>query len=426
MTERTTRRDFLRTGAAAAGASLLARPALSAPAAGGRVVVVGGGFAGATCARTLKKLDPRLTVTLVEASPTYTACPFSNAVLGGLREIGAQQFTYDKVSASGVVLNIAPATAVDAGARAVSLSNGARLNYDRLVLAPGIDIRWDGLPGYTEAAAERMPHAWKAGEQTTLLRRQLEAMEDGGVVVIAAPANPFRCPPGPYERASLIAYYLKTKKPKSKVLILDAKDAFSKQGLFTNAWKELYPNHVEWVSLSKGGKVTSVEPATNTVITEFDRHKAAVANIVPPQKAGRIAEVAGVADRTGWCPIDPVTFESKLVPGIHVIGDACIAGAMPKSGFSANSQAKVAAAAIAKLLAGQTPEEPRLLNTCYSVAAPDYGFSVAGVYKPINGQLMDVPGAGGVSPANAPASARAAEAVFANGWFKTITSEVFG
>jgi sulfide dehydrogenase [flavocytochrome c] flavoprotein chain len=418
------RRQFLKATALTSFA-LLPMPAIAQGGAG-RVVVVGGGFAGASCARALKKLDPRVSVTLVEQSRTFTACPFSNEVIAGLRELREQQFDYAKFAGDGVTMAFDTATAVDAQARAVTLANGTQLPYDRLVLAPGIDLRWDGLPGYTEAAAERMPHAWKAGEQTTLLRRQLEAMEDGGLVVISAPANPFRCPPGPYERASLIAYYLKAKKPKSKVMILDAKDAFSKQGLFIAAWKELYPNHLEWVALSKGGKVTSVEPATNTVVTEFGSHKAAVANIVPPQKAGRIAEVAGVADRTGWCPIDPVTFESRLVPTIHVIGDACIAGAMPKSGFAANSEAKAAAAAIAKLLAGEKPEEPRLLNTCYSVAAPDYGFSVAGVYKPINGQLMDIPGSGGVSPANAPAAARAQEAVLANAWFKTITAEAFG
>src|SRR5436190_9927134 len=251
-------------------------------------------------------------------------------------------------------------------------------------------------------------------------------MDAGGIVVISAPANPFRCPPGPYERASLIAYYLKTKKPRSKLIVLDAKDSFSKQKLFQQAWQQLYPGLIEWVSLSSGGKVTAVDPAAMTVTTDFQTYKPAVANVIPPQQAGRIAQAAGVADRTGWCPIDPVTFESKLVPNIHVIGDACIAGAMPKSGFAANSEAKVCAAALAKLLQGQMPEEPRLLNTCYSVAAPDYGFSVAGVYKPTNGQLMDVPGSGGVSPAKAPASARAQEAAFANGWFKTLTSEVFG
>jgi len=222
-------------------------------------------------------------------------------------------------------------------ARAVIVATGARLNYDRLVLAPGIDIRWDALPGYTEAAAEVMPHAWKAGEQTLLLRRQLEAMDDGGTVVISAPANPFRYPPGPYERASLIAYYLKTRKPRSKLIILDAKDVFSKQRLFLNAWKELYPDLLEWVPLSKGGAVTEVDPETKTFVTDFDKHQASVGNVIPPQKAGRIAAVAGVADRTGWCPIDPTTFESKLVPNIHVLGDAAIAGAMPKSAFAAIS-----------------------------------------------------------------------------------------
>ena len=419
---RFSRRDFVK--AAAAASALLPMPAIAQGAAG-RVVVVGGGFAGASAARALKKLDSRLSVTLVEENETFTACPFSNLVITGMRDLKEQQFGYDKVAASGVTMARSTATAVDPQAKSVTLGNGNRLNYDRLVLAPGIDIRWDGLPGYTEAAANMMPHAWKAGEQTLLLRRQLESMEDGGLVVISAPANPFRCPPGPYERASLIAYFLKTKKPKSKLILLDAKDAFSKQRLFQNAWKELYPN-LEWVSLSSGGKVTSVEPASKTVVTDFSRHQAAVANIIPPQKAGRIAELAQVTDRSGWCPVDAMTFESKQQQNIHVIGDAAIMGAMPKSAFSANAQAKVCAAAVARLLAGQKPDEPRLINTCYSVVAPNYGFTVAGVYRPKDGVLVDVEGAGGVSPIDAPAAARAAEASYADGWFKTITTEVFG
>ena len=419
---RISRRDFIKT--AAASAALFPMPAV-AQGAGGRAVVVGGGFAGASCARALKKLDPRITVTLVEASQTFTACPFSNNVIAGLRDLKEQQFGYDKVAAGGVVMTFASATAVDPQNRAVALASGTRLPYDRLVLAPGIDIRWDALTGYNEAAANVMPHAWRAGEQTLLLRRQLESMEDGGLVVISAPANPFRCPPGPYERASLIAYYLKTKKPKSKLIVLDAKDAFSKQRLFQNAWKELYPN-LEWVSLSAGGKVTSVEPASKTVVTDFARHQAAVANIIPPQKAARIAELAQVTDRTGWCPVDAMTFESKQQPNIHVIGDAAIMGGMPKSAFSANAQAKVCAAAVARLIAGQKPDDPRLINTCYSLVAPDYGISVAGVYQPKDGVLTDVPGAGGISPLDAPKSAREAEASYANGWFKTITAEVFG
>ena len=199
-------------------------------------------------------------------------------------------------------------------------------------------------------------------------------MEDGGLVVMSAPANPFRCPPGPYERASLIAYWLKIWKPKSKLLILDAKDAFSKQRLFQNAWAQLYPGLIEWVSLSQGGKVTSVDPSTLTFVTDFDRHKAAVGNVIPPQKAGAIAAQAGVADRTGWCPVEPVAFESTLQPGIHVLGDAAIMGGMPKSAFAANAQAKVCAAAIVELLGGRASRSIRsLINTCYSLVAPDYG-----------------------------------------------------
>src|SRR2546430_13366026 len=263
---RTSRREFLKT--VTAGAALLPLPAI-AQGAGARVVVVGGGFGGATCARFIKRIDPRINVTLVEANRTFIACPFSNTVIAGLRDLAAQQFGYDKLATDQVAVQFSPATGIDPQRRTVTLGNGTEHAYDRLVLSPGIDIRWNALPGYTETAAERMPHAWRAGEQTLVLRRQLEAMEDGGTVVISAPANPFRCPPGPYERASLIAYYLKTKKPKSKLIILDAKDAFSKQRLFQNAWKELYPDHLEWVSLSQGGKVNSVDAATNTLVTDF-------------------------------------------------------------------------------------------------------------------------------------------------------------
>ena len=422
--QRSSRRDFLKA-MAGFSAALFPLPAIAQGGAG-RVVIVGGGFAGATCARALKKLDPRFSVTLVEATQTFTACPFSNNVIAGLRDLKEQQFGYEKLAVEGVELAFTVASGIDPQGRAVTLTNGARMPYDRLVLAPGVDMRWDAIPGYNEAAADRMPHAWKAGAQTLLLRRQLEAMDDGGLVMISAPPNPFRCPPGPYERASLIAHYLKTKKPKSKLIILDAKDAFSKQRLFQNAWKELYPDLLEWVPLSAGGKVTAVELESNTFITDFSRHKAAVANVIPPQKAGRIVELAGVTDRTGWCPVDPVTFESKQQPNIHIIGDAAIMGGMPKSAFSANAQAKVCAAAIAALLRGQPPAEPRLINTCYSLVAPDYGISIAGVYRPKDGQLADVEGAGGVSVLDAPRATRALEADFANGWFNTITAEVFG
>jgi sulfide dehydrogenase [flavocytochrome c] flavoprotein subunit len=419
---RTTRRRFLRGGAASA--ALLAGPTLAQARA--RIVVLGGGFGGAACARALHRADPRFEVTLVEANSSFTACPFSNSVIAGLRDIAAQRFGYDAIRGEGIAVAQDQATAVDPQARRVTLRGGTALDYDRLVIAPGIAIRWDALPGYDEAAAASMPHAWQAGDQTLLLRSQLEAMPDGGTVVISAPANPFRCPPGPYERASLIAYYLKNTKPRSKLILLDAKDSFSKQRLFQAAWQQLYPELIEWVSLSNGGKVTTVDPRTRTFVTDFATYKADVGNVIPPQRAGRIAEIAGVADTTGWCPIDPLTFESRLQPNIHVIGDAAIAGAMPKSAFSANAQAKVCALAVTALLRSETPSAPKLINTCYSLVAPDYGISIAGVYHLVNGQLADVEGAGGVSPIDAPSDFRALEATYAEAWFRTITAETFG
>jgi NADPH-dependent 2,4-dienoyl-CoA reductase/sulfur reductase-like enzyme len=388
------------------------------------VVAVGGGFAGATCARELRRAG--LEVTLAEPNPTYTACPMSNAVIGGLRELSLQRFGYGALRREGIAVVHQAAVEIDAAGRRVVLGDGTVLGYDRLVLAPGIELRFDALPGYDERAAEWMPHAWQAGPQTQQLRERLEAMDDGGLVVLAVPASPYRCPPGPYERASLIAHYLKTRKPRAKLLVLDAKDSFSKQKLFQAAWRELYPGLLEWVPQSEGGTVISVDPAAGTLATDFETYAASVANVIPPQRAGRIARLAGAADRTGWCPIDPVSFESALLPGVHVIGDAAIAGAMPKSAFAANAQAKVCAAAVVELLQGRTPLPPKLINTCYSLVAPGYGISVAGVYVPVDGLLADVPGAGGTSPLDASPEARAQEALYAEGWFATATQEVFG
>jgi NADPH-dependent 2,4-dienoyl-CoA reductase/sulfur reductase-like enzyme len=259
-----------------------------------------------------------------------------------------------------------------------------------------------------------------------LLRRQLQAMEDGGLVVISAPAGPSRCPPGPYERASLIAHYLKAHKPRSKLIVLDAKDAFPRQQLFLDAWSELYPGLIEWVPLSRGGQVVSVEPATRTLVTDFDRYRAAVANVIAPQRAGRIAGTAGVADRSGWCPIDPVTFESKLQPNIHVIGDAAITGAMPKSAFGAHGEGKTCAAAVAALLGGRAPAPPRLTNACYSLVAPDYGISETGIYRPEGDEFAREPGSDAPGPVDRPGEARALDARLAEATFRTITAEVFG
>jgi NADPH-dependent 2,4-dienoyl-CoA reductase/sulfur reductase-like enzyme len=418
-----TRRDVARGLAASAAAQAFPCPSFAQGAA--RVVLIGGGFGGAGCARALRQADPKLQVTLIEPKTFYFACPFSNEAIAGLREFEAQQFRYDRIAAEGVTVVAQTAVKVDAHARTVGLADGTSLGYDRLVLSPGISLRFDALPGYDEAAATKMPHAWIAGEQTLLLRRQLEAMDDGGTVVIAVPAAPLRCPPAPYERASLIAHYLKTKKPRSKVLILDAKDGFSQQRLFEQAWKELYPDMIERIALSQGGRVTSVEPATNAIVTDFGNYTADVANVIPPQKAGRIAEIAGAADNTGWCPIDPVTFESKLVPNIHVIGDACIAGAIPKSASAANAQAKACAAAVISLLAGKSPEPPRLTGACFNTVAPGYAFSLTGVYAPKDGLFNEVEG-GGTSPLDAPRELRAQEAATALNWFSTITADTFG
>ncbi|MBB4398462.1 NAD(P)/FAD-dependent oxidoreductase [Bradyrhizobium sp. ERR14] len=408
-----------------AAATSFAVPSILRAQSAGRIVVVGGGFGGAACARALKRAQAGLQVTLIEPNKTFTSCPFSNEVIAGLREIDAQQFGYDRLAAEGVTVAAQAATAVDAQKRSVTAADGATFAYDRLVLSPGIDFHLEALPGYDDAASEKMPHAWKAGAQTLLLRRQVEAMADGGTVAIAIPANPSRCPPAPYERASLIAHYLKTNKPRSKVLILDAKDNFSQQRLFERAWKELYGDMIERIALSQGGRVTSVDPATMTIVTEFGNYTPDVANVIPPQRAGRIAEIAGVADHTGWCPIDPVTFESKLVKNIHVIGDACLGGGIPKSASAASGQGKACAAAIVALLAGRAPETPRLTGVCYNTVAPGYGFLLAGNYQPKGDIFAEVEG-GATSPVDAPRELRAREATEAERWFQIITADVFG
>lgn len=408
-----------------ASTASLARPPVSRAQSTGRVVVVGGGFGGAACARALKRAQRDLQVILIDPNAIFTSCPFSNEVIAGLRDIEAQQFGHDKLAAEGVTVINQAVTAIEPQQRSVMTSDGVALPFDRLVLSPGIDFHFEALPGYGDAALEKMPHAWKAGGQTLLLRRQLEGMDDGGTVAVAIPANPSRCPPAPYERASLIAHYLKTRKPRSKVLILDAKDNFSQQRLFEKAWKELYGDMIERIGLSQGGRVTSVDPATKTIVTEFGNYIPDVANVIPPQRAGHIAELAGTTDATGWCPIDPVTFESKLVKNVHVIGDACLGGGIPKSASAASAQGKACAAAIVNLLAGRAPEPPRLTGVCYNTVAPGYGFSLAGNYQPRGDIFAEVEG-GTTSPVDAPRELRAREAAEAERWFQTITADTFG
>jgi sulfide dehydrogenase [flavocytochrome c] flavoprotein subunit len=372
--------------------------------------------------------DPSVEVTLVEPNKDYYTCFMSNEVLAGDRTLDSLRFGYDGLAKQGVKVVHKAATAIDAAGKKVTLDGGEALQFDACVVSPGIELKFEGIAGYSADAAEKMPHAWKAGPQTALLRKQLEAMPDGGLVVIAAPADPFRCPPGPYERASLIAHYLKQAKPKSKILILDAKEKFAKQGLFQEGWKKLYGDMIEWVPASKEGKVTKVDVATNTVFAgELEAaHKAAVANIIPPQSAGKIAIVSGLADDKGWCPVNPATFESTLQKGVYVIGDACTAPPMPKSAYSANSQAKVCASALVAALAGTTAPTPAYTNTCYSIVGADYGISVAGIYKLQDGKLISVEGSGGVSKSDAPAWVRKREVVYAHSWFTNIVKDIFG
>ncbi len=422
---RMSRRKLLQT--TALGAASLSVPAgVAANLSKAHVVIIGGGFAGASCAQTLRTLAPKIQVTLVEPKTTYTACPFSNLVLAGLRPLSAQQFSYTGLSAAGVTVESTYAQDVDAETHSVRLANGKTLRYDRLVMAPGISMDWQAIPGYTEAAAASLPHAWQAGAQTLLLRQQLEAMPDGGVVAISAPSAPYRCPPGPYERASLIASYLKQAKPSSKILILDAKDDFSKKALFMQGWRELYGDMIEWQGASDGASVSRVDAPSKTLFTDFDRVTVDVGNIIAPQKAGAIAQRCGVTNDSGWCPVTPATFESTRLPDIHVIGDAAIANAIPKSAFAANAQAKFCAVQITNLLQGKAPQLTTLINTCYSLVGPEYGISVAGVYQPTQSHWAAVSGAGGVSKLDATPAIRKSEARYAHDWFETFTHQVFG
>ena len=312
------------------------------------------------------------------------------------------------------------------GNKTVTLADGSKLSFDRAVVSPGIDFRFDSMPGYNQAATEKMPHSWQAGPQTALLRKQLEAMPNGGTVLICPPGNPFRCPPGPYERTSLIAHYLKNNKPQSKIIVLDAKEKFSKQGLFMSGWDLHYGDLIEWRAASAGGKISRVDPTNMQVETEFGMEKGHVVNFIPAQQAGKIARDSGLTNSKGWCPVNQVTFESELLPGVHVIGDSCIAGKMPKSGFSANSQGKVAAASIVSLFGGTEPITPSYANTCYSLVTPKHGISVAKVYEISDNKIVGIKGSGGLSPKAENAAVRAQEAIYTQGWYDAITQDMFG
>ncbi len=430
MTNKIDRRKFIKAAGAATAVSALGMPSL-ALGAGKKVVVVGGGTGGATAAKYLRMADPSIEVTLIEQNEHYYTCYMSNEVLSGERKLDSIKHGYDGLKKHGVKVVIDHVSGIDAKAKKVTTKGGKSFDYDRCIVSPGIDFKWEAIEGYDEAMSHKVAHAYKAGPQTKLLHSQLTAMKDGGTVVIAPPPNPFRCPPGPYERASQIAHYLKHNKPKSKIVILDPKPKFSKMGLFVQGWKDLYGygtdnSMIEWHGSAEEAGVVKLDHGKMTVTTQFGEEvKGDVINIIPAQKAGKIAFLAGLTDDKGWCPVNLKTFESTKHKNVHVIGDSSAAKGMPKSGYAANSEAKVCAAAVAAMLSGKEAPTPSYVNTCYSIVGKDYGISVAAVYKlKADGSKIQKM-SGGLTSTKADAATRKAEMKYAYSWYNNITADIF-
>jgi sulfide dehydrogenase [flavocytochrome c] flavoprotein subunit len=425
------RRDFLKA-AMAGGLVLTSGIATRSWGANAKVVVVGGGTGGATVAKYLKLADPSIEVTLIEKNPYYYTCYMSNEVLSGDRTLDSLKFDYEGLKKRGINVVIAEVTGIDASTRQVKTTAG-NFSYDRCVVSPGIDYRYDTIAGYSADIAENtIPHAWKAGTQTTLLRSQLEAMPNGGTFVMVAPPNPYRCPPAPYERASQVARYFKQYKPNSKVLILDPKLTFTKQPLFEEAWMKLYGygtnnSLIEWVS-GADKTITTLNASQKQVITAGKQTvTASVLNIIPAQKAGALAFTAGLTDSSGWCPVQLESFESTLKPNIHVIGDACTAAPLPKSGFAANSEAKACALAITALLNGRAVGRTSFNNGCYSVVGEGYAISIVAVYR-LSGDRLSIeaiPDSGGMSPLASSDEDHLMDAQYAYSWYNNFTRDVF-
>lgn len=428
MSNKVSRRKFIQTVGAVSAVSAVGFPGL---VLGGskKVVVVGGGTGGATCAKYIKMADPSVDVTLIEANKDYYTCYLSNEVLGGVRDINSIKFGYTGLGKRGVNVVNDIVTGIDTKGKKVTTKGGKSFAYDRCVVAPGIDFKWDTIEGYDAKVAEKIPHAWKAGSQTVALRKQLEAMKDGGTVVIAPPPNPFRCPPGPYERASQIAMYLQAKKPKSKILILDPKPKFSKQGLFLQGWEKFYGYGTDksMIEVQRENGVVAVDAGGMSVKSKMgEMVKGDVINVIPAQKAGKIAFAAGLTNDKGWCPINLHTFESTIHKDVHVIGDASVAKGMPKSGYAANSQGKACAAAIIAMLNGQAVGSPSYTNTCYSIIAKDWGISVAAIYRLAEDGSKITKVSGGLTPKDASDEAHKRAVANTYSWFNNITSDAFG
>ena len=415
------RRTFLGTSVAAA--SVLAAPMVKSQGTP-RVVVVGGGAGGATAARYIAK-DSKgaINVTLIEPTRTYYTCFFSNLYLGGFKDIADIGHTYGSLAAIGVNVVHDWATGVDRDAKTVALAGGGSVPYDKLILSPGIDFVDGAVPGWDLSAQNAMPHAYKAGSQSELLKAQLMAMPEGGTFAMVAPPNPYRCPPGPYERVSMVAHFLKNNNPTAKILVADPKPKFSKQGLFEEGWQKHYGGMIERIGPDFGGENVTVDPAAMTVDIDGDVNKVDVCNVIPAMKAGRIAELAGVTDGN-WAPVNAADMSTKADPDIHVLGDASQQGDMPKSGFSANSQAKVCANAVRGALTGSKVFPAKFSNTCWSLIATDDGVKVGATYEATPEKIAKIDGF--VSQTGESNDLRKATYEESEGWYTGITSDMFG
>ena len=412
---------------AGVGAATVSMPAYLRAQDKPNVVVIGGGAGGATAARYIAKdSEGAINVTLIDASETYTTCFFSNLYLGGYRSFESITHSYDKLQSDyGITKITGMAMAIDREAKTVTMADGSSIPFDRLVVAPGIDLIYDSIEGYSEEAAQIAPHSWKAGPQTQLLKSKLDALEDGQNIVMVAPPNPYRCPPGPYERVSMFAHHFKSKgMTNSRIIVLDPKDKFSKQGLFQAGWERHYPGMVEWIGPDIHGGIKGVDVANGVVMTDFDDFKGGLLNIIPAQRAGAIARDAGLTNDTGFCPIDPATMRSSMDANIYVIGDACIAGDMPKSGFSANSQAKVAAMNIRGDLVGSRVFPARYANTCWSLIDDNDGVKVGAQYSPDGEKIAST--SSFISQTGETDEVRKATYEESIGWYAGITADMFG
>ena len=392
-----------------------------------RVVVVGGGAAGATAAKYIAKdSQGKIDVTLIEPSKSYVTCFHSNLFLGGFKDMKSITHSYEALKNHGVKVIHQRAMMIDREAKHVVLEDSSHQSYDRLIVAPGIDLKYDSVPGWGKEHEEVMPHGWQAGKQTEILKKRIDAVPDGGTIVMIAPPNPYRCPPGPYERVSMMAHKLKAAgKTKAKIVILDPKETFSKQGLFQEGWEKHYPGMVEWLGPKIHDGIKSVDPKTNTVVTGFETYKnVALVNVIPAQMAGKIARDAKLVNETGYCPIDPENMRSKVDPLIYVIGDACIAGDMPKSAFAANSQAKVAAMNVRGELIGAKVFPARYANTCWSLISPDNTVKVGGSYGPKDGKISAVETF--VSKTGESDAQRKEQQGENVGWYAGIINDMFG